>query len=48
MLCLLIVGRRKKERKKERNSQEAVFPGSEAGNALLTVLHRIFVAVRGN
>jgi hypothetical protein len=45
MLCLLLVGRRKKRKEK---LPGAFFPGPEAGHTLLAVLGRIFVAVRCN
>jgi hypothetical protein len=36
------------EKKRERNSHRAFFPGLEARHTLLPVLHGIFVAVRCN
>jgi hypothetical protein len=48
MLCFLLFGRKKKERKEKRNHQGAFFPGQETRYALLTVPCRIFEAVMCN
>jgi hypothetical protein len=45
MLCLLLVGRRKREREKQLG---AFFPGLEARHILLAVPCRIFIDVRCN
>jgi hypothetical protein len=43
MLCLLLIGRRKK-----REAAGSFFPRAGAGHSLLDVLGRIFAAVRCN
>jgi hypothetical protein len=47
MFCLLLVGRRKKKREREKQ-QRTFFTGPKARHTLLAVLGGIFVAVRCN
>jgi hypothetical protein len=46
MLCILLIGRRKKMKKA--GSQGIFFPESEAGHALLAVAGEIFMAIKYN
>jgi hypothetical protein len=49
MLCLLLVGRRKENKKKEKRSDwGVVFSGLEVSHALLAVPSWIFAPVRCN
>jgi hypothetical protein len=50
MLCLLLVGRIKKRKNKNRKEKwpGAFFPRAGAGHALLAVVYGIFMAIRCN